>query len=73
MPAAGRPRADPDLAGDFIMTSIALTLLTFAVFAVLTIVAVTAALKSARVENVIDDVFTPWPESETRQPDGRPG
>ncbi|MBF0663974.1 MAG: hypothetical protein IR159_00260 [Brevundimonas sp.] len=55
------------------MTSIALTLLTFAVFAVLTIVAVTAALKSARVENVIDDVFTPWPESETRQPDGRPG
>lgn len=55
------------------MVGIGLALLTFAVFAALTILAVTAALKSARVDNVINDVFSPWPEGEPARPERRPG
>jgi hypothetical protein len=42
------------------MMEIALTLMACAVFAALTAVAVTAALKSARVDDVIGEVFSPW-------------
>jgi len=50
---------------------IALALLTCAVFAALTIVAVAAALKSARVDNVIHELFSPWPDGEARGPEDR--
>ena len=53
------------------MMGLALTLLTFAIFAALTIVAVTAALKSARVDTIIEDLFSPWPEREPSRPDVR--
>ncbi len=53
------------------MMGIALALLTCAVFAALTIIAVAAALKSARVDTVIDELFSPWPEGETRRPEDR--
>lgn len=42
------------------MMEIALGLLACAVFATLAAVAVTAALKSARVDNIIGEVFSPW-------------
>lgn len=42
------------------MLEIALLLLASAVFAALTFVAVTAALRAARVEDVIGEVFSPW-------------
>lgn len=42
------------------MFEIALLLLACAVFAALTAVAVTAALKAARVEDLIGEVFSPW-------------
>ncbi|MBI2262353.1 MAG: hypothetical protein HYU62_11915 [Caulobacterales bacterium] len=42
------------------MLEIALLLLACAVFAALTFVAVTAALRAARVEDVIGEVFSPW-------------
>lgn len=44
------------------MMEIAQLLLLCAVFAALVIVAVTAALKSARVSDVIGEVFSPWLE-----------
>lgn len=43
-----------------VMLEIALLLLASAVFAALTFVAVTAALRAARVEDVIGEVFSPW-------------
>lgn len=42
------------------MMEIALSLMACAVFAALTAVAVTAALKSARVDDIIGEVFSPW-------------
>lgn len=42
------------------MFEIALILLAGAVFAALAFVAITAALKAARVEDVIGEVFSPW-------------
>jgi hypothetical protein len=42
------------------MMEIALTLLACAVFAALTAIAITAALKSARVDDIIGEVFSPW-------------
>lgn len=42
------------------MMEIALSLMACAVFAALAAVAVTAALKSARVDDVIGEVFSPW-------------
>ena len=53
------------------MAGIGLALLTFAVFAALTFLAITAALKSPRVDTVINEVFSPWPEGEPARPDGR--
>ncbi|CAN7267008.1 hypothetical protein [Brevundimonas sp. LjRoot202] len=51
------------------MLEIALLLLACAVFAALTFVAVTAALRAARVEDVIGEVFSPW----LHDPFGSPG
>lgn len=48
---------------------LALALLTCAVFAALTVLAIAAALKSARVDNVIAEVFSPWPEEKPRSGD----
>lgn len=42
------------------MMQIILSLVACAVFAALAAVAVTAALKSARVDDVIGEVFSPW-------------
>jgi hypothetical protein len=42
------------------MMQIATLLLLCAVFAALVIVTIATALKSARVENLIGDVFSPW-------------
>lgn len=42
------------------MFEIALILLAGAVFAALAFVAITTALKAARVEDVIGEVFSPW-------------
>lgn len=42
------------------MMGIALTLLACAVFAALTTFSVTAALRSARVDDIIGQVFSPW-------------
>jgi hypothetical protein len=42
------------------MMEIGLGLLACGVFAALTAVAVTAALKSARVDDIIGEVFSPW-------------
>ena len=46
------------------MAGIGLALLTFAVFAALTFLAIIAALKSPRVDTVINEVYSPWPEGE---------
>ena len=54
------------------MLEIALLLLASAVFAALTFVAVAAALRAARVEDVIGEVFSPWLHDPFGSPDGEP-
>lgn len=44
------------------MMEIALGVMACAVFATLTVVAAGAALKSARVDDIIGEVFSPWIE-----------
>lgn len=53
------------------MMDIALGLMACAVFAALAAVSVTAALRSARAENIIGQVFSPWIEDRSGKP-GRP-
>lgn len=53
----------------FEMMALGMSLMACAVFVALAAVAVTAALKSARIDNVIGEVFSPWIEDPFEQRD----